>query len=338
MGVRSDIMEAIERTKLKTKNILRMDDLPSREEAEPLFKVASYLEPIWRTGGLNLLPGKVLATLFLQPSTRTRLGFEISMNKLGGRVIAESMPSVTSRMASGESLEDTLQTLSAYVDIIAMRHPDPDIALKAVEEGARVPVISGGFGGYEHPVAGYTDLYTIWRTFGEIDGLTVLILGPDHVKSRVAHSLALGLTKFKTKIVLATEEARRTPKGVIQKLKDKKANFTEHLNPSRSQIEELVWDSDVVYLSAFVPCVPEEEPERSEWIERASKYHLNLELVEKARKELGKTIRIMHPLPRLPHIEMDHALDGTDHALYWKQVDLAQPIRMAMILSILFGT
>jgi aspartate carbamoyltransferase catalytic subunit len=333
----SDIVEAVEGTKLRSKNILRMGDLSGRAEIEALFEVARILEPLWRTGGLNLLPTKVLSTLFLQPSTRTRLGFQVSMNRLGGTVIAEPSPLITSRMASGESLTDTLRTLSSYVDIIAMRHPEPEEAISAVEKGAGVPVISAGFGGYEHPVAGYTDLYTMWRTFGDLDGLTVLILGPDFIKSRVSHSLTLGLAKFNTRIVLATHKQRRIVKDVIGQLKREEADFVEHLDPTKSEIAELIWESDVVYLSGFIPCVPDEEPERSEWIENNSRFYVSLALLEKAKKELGKTIRVMHALPRVPDVEMDHAIDDSEHALYWKQVDMAQPIRMAMILSILYG-
>lgn len=338
MDSERNIVKALNETNLRLKNVLQMDDLATRREVEALFEVASYLEPLWRTGGLNLLPGKVLGTLFFETSTRTRLGFEISMNKLGGKVIAESSPLITSRMAVGESLEDSLRTISSYVDLIALRHPQAEVATKAVKDGAKVPVITGGFGGHEHPVAGYTDLYTIWRTFGRIDGLKVLFLGPDQSHSRTTHSLAIGLSKFDSEVVLATQSDKKNPQDFIKKLKEKNVKFTEHLDPSKSDVEKLVQSADVVYCSMFIRGIPEKDPERTEWFNMASKYYIELEYLEKAKRDLGKSVKVMHPLPRYPEKEMDHRIDTTEHALYWKQVDLAQPIRMAMILSILYGT
>ena len=338
MSATPDIRDAIKRTNLRLCNILVMDDLPTRREVEALFEISSYLEPIWRTGGLNFLAGKVLATLFFETSTRTRLGFEISMDKLGGKVIAEAAPMLTSRVAVGESLADMLQTISSYADLIALRCPNADAAIEAVREGAKVPVISGGFGPHEHPVAGYTDLYTLWRQFGKIDDLKVLFLGPDQTHSRTTHSLAYGLSKFGAEIVFATESEKRNPEEVLQKLRQNNVRFSEHLDPSKAEVEKLIRSVDVVYCSMFIRGIPEKEPERSDWFKMASKYYIELDHLEKTKKELGKSIKIMHPLPRYPEKEMDHRIDGTEYALYWKQVALAQRIRMAMMLSILYGT
>ena len=331
------IVEAIHNTRHLGKHVVKMDDYETKEEVDALLDVATYLEPIWKSGALRFLEGKVMGSLFFEPSTRTRLGTQISMLKLGGQVMADATPLITSRLATGASLEDELQTLSTYVDIISMRHPNDKDAINAVEQGARVPVISGGFGGYEHPVAGYTDMFTTLMTLGRLSDLTVLILGANHSMSRVAHSYAFGMAKYpNNKIVMACDKSAPNPPEVIERVKEQGVACEQVLSPSKDDVYELIRDADIVNLSGFVNCVPSDPDEKKAFFDEfgpTSCYFISLEMMERIKKETGKTVGLMHPFPRYPHIEMEHELDKTEFALWWKQMDYAQPARMAMILS-----
>ena len=173
-------------------------------------------------------------------------------------MIADATPLITSRLSMGATLEDELETWSQYVDIISMRHPEARDALDAVRDGARVPVLSGGFGGYEHPVAGYTDMFTTLMETGRLENLNVLILGANHSESRVAHSYAHGMAKFPgNKIVLVTEEDAPNPPEVVEELKGK-GDCEQVLSPSKDQVFELMREADICNLSGLVNCVPSE--------------------------------------------------------------------------------
>jgi len=331
------ITDAIKRTNHFGKHVVEMDDYDTREEVDALLEVASYLEPVWKSGAIRLLEGKVMGSIFFEPSTRTRLGTQISMLKLGGQVMADATPLITSRLATGASLEDELETLSTYVDIISMRHPDADDALAGVESGAKVPVLSGGFGGYEHPVAGYTDMFTTLMSVGRLHDLNVLVLGANHAMSRVAHSYAFGMAKyFNNHIVLATDRSAPNPPEVIERLRSRGVDCEEVLSPTKDQVYELIRDADIVNLSGFVNCVPSDPDEKKQFFDvfgPKSAYFISLDMMERVKKETGKVVGLMHPFPRYPHIEMEHEIDDTEFALWWKQMDYAQPARMAMILS-----
>jgi aspartate carbamoyltransferase catalytic subunit len=341
MTQKCKIVEAIKQTNHYGKHVTKMDDYENREQVDALMEVASYLEPIWKSGAINFLQGKTMGSIFFQPSTRTRLGSMVSMIKLGGQVIADATPLVTSRLSMGATLEDEIETWSQYIDIISMRHPNAKDALEGVEKGARVPVLSGGFGGYEHPVAGYTDMFTTLMELGRLDNLNVLILGANHTESRVAHSYAHGMAKYpNNKIVLVTEEDAPNPPAVIEELK-KKADCEQVLSPTKDQVFELMRQADICNLSGLVNCVPSEPEAKKAYLERVgenSAYYISVEMMDKLKKEKNETLGLMHPFPRYPHIEMDHALDRTEFALWWKQMDYAQPARMAMILSMIYAT
>jgi len=320
------LIEAIKKTGLKGRSLISTLDI-RKEEIETLFEATKLMEPYVRVG-INLLPRKVLATLFFEPSTRTRLSFETAMHKLGGSVISESTPLISSAVAKEESLDDMIKVISKYADIIVLRHPDSEKAMKAIKM-SDVPVISGGFGDLEHPTQSLLDLYTIWRTFGKIDGLSVMIACPDLKAARTGHSLTYGLAKFGVKIILASPEDLKMPKEVIENLREVGADFTEFLDSPN--FDELVSSSDVVYLPG---CRVPHGPERDVFRRIASKYFIKLETLENAKEKLGRMVYIMHCLPRFPG-EMDLRIDLTPHALYFKQVEYGIPIRMALIASIL---
>ena len=264
-----------------------MDDYETTEEAQALMDVAAYLEPIWESGALNFLQGKVMGSIFFQPSTRTRLGTMISMHKLGGKVMTDQTPLVSSRLATGASLEDELKTWSMYVDILSIRHKDTQLALQAIKNGAMVPVISGGLGVYEHPVAGYTDMFTTMMALGRLDDLNILILGADHIGSRVAHSYALGMAKFPgNKIVSACDKNYPMPSDVVKKLKERKVNFEQVLSPSQDDVFELMRAADICNLSALINCGPKEPAdEQKAFLEKFgskdSPYYISVDMMEK---------------------------------------------------------
>jgi len=343
MRTHCKVLEAIGKTNHYGKHVLAMDDYETLEQVQALMDVAAYLEPIWESGALNFLQGKVMGSIFFQPSTRTRLGTMISMHKLGGKVMTDQTPLVSSRLATGASLEDELKTWSTYVDILSIRHTDTKVALEAIKRGATVPVISGGLGSYEHPVAGYTDMFTTMMTLGRLDNLNILILGADHASSRVAHSYALGMAKFPgNKIISACDKSYPTPPDVIERLKERKVDFEQVLSPSHDEVYDLMRNADICNLSALINCGPKDPPEaKKAFLDKfgiGSPYYITVEMMEKIKKDTGKTVGIMHPFPRDPLMEMDRSLDTTEFALYWKQMEYAQPARMAMILSQIYAT
>lgn len=336
------ITDAIARTKHYGKHVLRMDDYDTKEQVDALVEIASYLDPIWKTGGVShFLSGKVMLLLFFEPSTRTRVGSITSMLRLGGTVIDEATPLVTTRLTTISDFPDTLKTISLYVDIITMRHPNSEEAIQAIEEGANVPVLSGGFGGYEHPIAGYTDLFTTLKICGRLENLKVLIIGASHSNARAAHSYAMGIAKYSgNQIMFATEKDAANPPEIVEDLKKKGVIVKEVFSPTKEQVYELIRDADIVYLSALGYRTGLEPENKDAVLDKFggqdSAYYISLDMMERIKKETGKVVSLLHPFPRYPHLEMDHALDKTEFAGYWKEMDYAQPVRMGMILSMIY--
>ena len=245
-----DIREALENTHMRGRNITFLDDF-SRNEIHSLFQAAKMLEPFMRTG-TDLLKGKVLYTLFFQPSTRTRCSHENAMHRLGGSVITEADPTHNSSVAKNESLADSLRVTSEYADVIVMRHPDDKEALGALKEieGHCSPVISGGYGHVTHPTQGLLDSYTCWRAFGDLSKVTVAIATPDLSRARSGQSFALALAAMGAKIIYTGTSELRTPEVVRQKLIKMNANFEEHFDLTMKQNEELYAEKniDLIYL------------------------------------------------------------------------------------------
>jgi aspartate carbamoyltransferase catalytic subunit len=311
---------------LRNKNITTINAL-SRKQIDDLLALAALLEP-FRDSAINLLPTKLMATLFFEPSTRTRLSFETAMNRLGGRVISEATALISSSAAKEESLEDSIRVISEYANVIVLRHHDAETAERATQRST-VPVISGGFGDKEHPTQALLDLYTIYRTLKRIDGSRVTIACPDLTKARTGHSLALALARYKSEITLVSPSLARTPDYVIKSLAG--ASFKEVTDPSREEYASLVQSSDIVYLPGCR--VPKGDESREAFRKLSEQYLVSLEMLEKA-KEDGKMVYLMHCLPRFPG-EMDLRVDDTSHAIYFKQAGYGVPLRMALLLSLL---
>lgn len=323
------IQEYVADTHLKGKNLTFLFDL-KREELLSLFKVAEILEP-FGTIGLDIMRGKVMCSLFFEPSTRTRLSTETAMLRLGGSVVTEASPLQTSSAAKDESLWDTLRVLSAYADILVLRHPNEDRVLEDLP-ASTIPVISGGYGSITHPTQGLLDLYTIYRAKGYIEGLKVLITSPDLSRARSGHSFALALAQLGGEIIYASPKELSTPKPILSKLEDYNAKVVEHFNLSKEDHDELIMASDIVYLPGCR--IPKGGEERDLYMKYKENYYVGLEPLQRAKEEKGKVIGVMHSLPRFKG-EFDFDIDKTEHELYFKQVAYGIPIRMALITSMI---
>jgi aspartate carbamoyltransferase catalytic subunit len=270
-------------------------------------------------GKADLLKGKVLATLFFEPSTRTRLSFESAMNRLGGGVIGFSEATNTS-VKKGETLADTIRTVDQYCDVIAMRHPIEGSAQLAADF-SEAPIINGGDGAHAHPTQTLLDLYTIKKEKGKIEGLKVALTG-DLKYSRTAHSLSYALALMGADMVFASPEGLQMTKDFTSTLKrDFGVNIEE-----KTRLDDVVGDVDILYVTRIQR---ERFPAPEEYEKVKGVFKVDLELLKKAKKDL----RIMHPLPRVDEIAPE--VDATDHAIYFQQTYNGVPTRMALIAGVL---
>ena len=264
--------------------------------------------------------GKILATLFFEPSTRTRLSFESAMLSLGGQVLGFSEAS-SSSASKGESVADTIRTVSCYSDIIAMRHPKEGAPLVASMHSL-VPVINAGDGGHNHPTQTLTDLLTIHHEKGRFDNLTVGFCG-DLKFGRTVHSLISALSRYKgIKIVLISPEELKLPsyvkKDVLQK------NNIEYVQTT--DLESVMPELDILYMTRVQR---ERFFNEEDYLRLKDSYILTVDKLENAKQNLS----ILHPLPRVNEISV--AVDDDPRACYFKQVLNGKYMRMALILKLL---
>ena len=264
--------------------------------------------------------GKKLATLFFEPSTRTRLSFEAAMYELGGNVIGFSEAS-SSSAAKGESVSDTAQTISCYADIIAMRHPKEGAPFVASLH-ASVPVINAGDGGHNHPTQTLADLLTIYREKGGFNNLTVGFCG-DLKVGRTVHSLINALSRYTgIKIVLISPEELKLPSYVKKNVLEKcSIPYTQ-----TTSLEEAMPQLDILYMTRVQR---ERFFNEEDYLRLKDSYILDLNKLENAKK----TLTIMHPLPRVNEISVE--VDKDPRAAYFKQVLNGKYMRMALILKLL---
>jgi len=299
------------------RDIISIKDI-TKEEMLTIFEEATSLEPYARSKS-DVLRGKVMALLFFEPSTRTRLSFETAMKRLGGDVIGFEEPSITS-IAKGESLMDTVKVIENYADVMVVRHPFEGAA-KAIADVVQVPVINAGSGALSHPTQALTDLYTIWREKGRIDGLTVLFLG-DLKYSRAVRSLVQGLLNFDVNFVFVSPELLKLREEVREELREQGASFVE----ATSLSQELIKEADVIYVTRIQR---ERFADPMEYEKVKGSYKLTIEHLRSARNDL----MILHPLPRVD--ELDWEIDKTPYAKYFKQVFYGLLVRMALLKLIL---
>lgn len=263
---------------------------------------------------------KKLATLFFEPSTRTRLSFEAAMMELGGNVIGFSEAS-SSSASKGESVSDTIRVVGCYSDIIAMRHPKEGAPLVASEKST-VPIINAGDGGHNHPTQTLTDLLTISSEKGRLDNLTIGLCG-DLKFGRTVHSLITAMSRYKNiKFILISPEELKLPEYVKEEILDK--NNIQYIETN--DIEEYIGDLDILYMTRVQK---ERFFNEEDYLRLKDYYILNKEKLEKAKKDLC----IMHPLPRVNEISVE--VDDDPRACYFKQARYGKYIRMALILKLL---
>ncbi|MEM2321398.1 MAG: aspartate carbamoyltransferase [Candidatus Bathyarchaeia archaeon] len=299
----------IERDIISTKDFMR-------DEIDYILKIAGEMEHLVKTGS-DMLKGKIMATLFFEPSTRTRLSFEAAMYKLGGSVIGFSEPEVSS-LKKGENLADTVRVVEKYSDVIVLRHPSEGAARFAAEY-ARVPVINAGSGAEEHPTQALLDLYTIIKEKGRIDGLTIALMG-DLKYGRTVHSLAYALSLYNVRLILVSPELLRMRREVLEDIKGR-VEVSEH-----TSIESVLPEVDVLYVTRIQK---ERFPDATEYAKVRGSYKIDLNVLKKAKKDLI----ILHPLPRVDEISVE--VDSTPFAKYFQQVENGLVLRMALLALVL---
>ena len=264
--------------------------------------------------------GKILATLFFEPSTRTRLSFESAMLSLGGQVLGFSSAN-SSSAAKGESVSDTIRTVSCYSDIIAMRHPKEGAPLVASRHSL-VPIINAGDGGHNHPTQTLTDLMTIHKEKGHVDNLTVGFCG-DLKFGRTVHSLVAAMSRYTgIRFVFVSPEELKLPRYVKEQyIKEKNIPYTQS-----ASLEEVMPELDVLYMTRVQK---ERFFNEEDYLRLKDSYILTPDKLANAKKDLC----ILHPLPRVNEISV--AVDDDPRACYFKQAQNGRYIRMALIMKLL---
>lgn len=298
---------------LRNKDVLRADQF-TKDEIELIMETAKrYEEALSRGERLTDLSGKVLATLFFEPSTRTRLSFEAAMHRLGGDVITVA-EAKSSSAAKGESLHDTIKTVEGYADVIVLRHPK----IGAAEEAARAtdrPVINAGDGAGEHPTQSLLDLYTIKKEKGKVEGLKIALAG-DLKNGRTVHSLSRLLRNYTVSFLLVSPDPLRMPEEIVEELRSQgiEVNETDDLN-------EAIGSADVLYMTRIQK---ERFEDEAEYERLKGSYILTRAMIERRRD-----LTIMHPLPRVNEIET--GVDRLEGAAYFRQAANGVPVRMALL-------
>ena len=300
------------------KNLIDIKDL-SVEEINNLIEVAKDIIQN-KEKYSHKCDGKKLATLFFEPSTRTRLSFEAAMMELGGNVLGFSEAS-SSSVSKGESVSDTIRVVGCYSDIIAMRHPKEGAPLVACQKST-VPIINAGDGGHNHPTQTLTDLLTIKSQKGKLEGHTIGLCG-DLKNGRTVQSLIMAMSRYKdTKFILISPKELVIPEYIREEvLKRNNISFREVEN-----IEEVIEELDILYMTRIQK---ERFFNEEEYLRLKDCYILNNEKMQKAKPDMI----VMHPLPRVNEIATE--VDSDDRAVYFKQAEYGMYVRMALIVKLL---
>lgn len=300
---------------LKDKSLISINDY-TKSEWLNILKIAKKFET---KPPKNLLAGKVIASLFFEPSTRTRLSFEASVLKLGASVISFSDAKTTSTK-KGETLKDTTKVVSQYADLIVMRHPIEGSA-RLASEFADVPIVNGGDGANEHPTQTLLDLYSIQKTQKKLDNLTIAFVG-DLKYGRTTRSLMLALSEFKNvKFILVSPPQLKITSDLRFELEQKKVKFEE----IRS-LNEAIAKGDIIYMTRIQK---ERFADPLDYERVKDSYILHASMLSGAKPNT----KVMHPLPRVHEISID--VDETKYAYYFEQAANGIPVRQAIIASIL---
>ncbi len=294
-----------------SRDIVSIKDF-SREEIDYVLEMTDVVEPMAKRGS-HTLDGKIMATLFFEPSTRTRLSFESAMYRYGGNCIGFAEPKAAS-VEKGENLADTVRVVESYADVLVIRHP-LEGAARLAAEFASIPVINAGTGAEEHPTQAMLDVYTMRRELGKIDGLSVALAG-DLRYGRTVHSLAYALSLYDINLYLVSPPLLRMRKEVLEEVKGRvKVHELEDLSKIIPQV-------DVIYMTRI-------QKERFGSLEDYEKVRGSYRLTAEDLSQAKPRMIVMHPLPRVD--EIAYSVDDTPHSKYFKQVWYGLLVRMSLI-------
>mgnify|MGYP001610782112 CR=1 FL=1 len=300
-------------------HLLNSADLSRAEILNLLDRAEKFLPVVLERGSLDIAAGKILATLFYEPSTRTRFSFETAMLRLGGGVISNADMSSTSSAKKGETLYDTGKMVASFADVIAMRHPEKG-AVAELAKGSSVPVVNGGDGAGDHPTQGLLDIFTIRRFLGRLENFVIAMAG-DLKNSRVVHSQCELLLHFEgLRFILVSPEGLRMPMEIVERLK---AKFEVR---ETADLEIAIAECDVL---SDTRIQEERFASEAEYAKYNGVYILSPALMAKAKKNMI----VIDPLPRLNHI--DPAVDSDSRAKYFEQVGNGVAVRMAILAGLL---
>lgn len=299
---------------MKNRNLISINDF-SKEKQLRILELAAEFE---QNPTQKILEDYVVATLFFEPSTRTRLSFESAASRLGAKVIGFSSAASTS-VSKGETLKDTILTVSSYSDIIVMRHPREGSARWAAEVSP-VPVINAGDGANQHPTQTLLDMYSIKKTQGTLDNLNIAFIG-DLKYGRTVHSLTMALTQFNTTFHLVSPVELKLPSYVKRHIKDKKLTYYQY-----TDLMEVIPHADIIYMTRIQR---ERFSDPIEYEKVKNAYNLDNSMLTNARENM----RILHPLPRVNEIAED--VDSNPKAYYFQQALNGVFVRQALLATIL---
>jgi len=294
----------------KNKSIISLRDM-NKEEVEFILKKSDEVKSNKHPEALK---DKVMASLFFEPSTRTRLSFESAMISLGGKVFGFATQD-SSSVSKGETLKDTIKMVTGYCDVIIMRHP-LEGAARAAEEVSSVPVINCGDGSNQHPTQALLDLFTIKDKFKKIDGLNIGLYG-DLRYGRTVHSLSMALSHYKVNLYFISPKILQMPDHYKLYLDQCGLKYVE-----AESLEEVADKLDVIYVTRIQK---ERFADPEEFVKVAGSYKITLNTLEM----LKKNAKIMHPLPRVN--EIDPSVDNSEHAIYFEQAHNGVPVRQALL-------
>ncbi|MBG0783368.1 MAG: aspartate carbamoyltransferase [Bacteroidales bacterium] len=299
---------------MKNRSLVSINDF-SKEEIMQILEIAAEFE---KEPHQNLLNGRVIASLFFEPSTRTRLSFESAIQKMGGNVVGFSS-AATSSVQKGESLKDTILTVCNYSDLIVMRHP-VDGSARYASEVATVPIINAGDGANQHPTQCLLDLYSIKKTQGTLENLEVTFVG-DLKYGRTVHSLVIALCQFNTKFHLVSPVELKLPSAVKRHIKEANLLYEQY-----TDFSEVIPKSDIIYMTRIQR---ERFPDPLEYEKVKNAYILDNSMLDDSRENC----RVLHPLPRVNEISTD--VDSNPKAYYFEQALNGVFVRQALIAAIL---
>ncbi len=305
---------------LTGRDLVSIADLSREDILAVLGQAHQFENSVERGERLRLADGKILATLFYEPSTRTRLSFESAILRLGGSLISVAEAKTSSSAVKGETLFDTGKMIEGFAHAAVIRHPERDSAAE-LARGASIPVLNGGDGTGEHPTQALLDLYTIMREKGSLDGLRVALVG-DLKNGRTVHSLSQALARWDVQFIFVAPEALKMPAQVTEKLrKERGAQIRE-----TADLAEALREVDVAYITRIQK---ERFADPAEYEQLKGAYVVSRKLVEGAKAG----ITIMHPLPRVDEIATD--VDDMPNAAYFRQAKNGVYVRMALLAMLL---